>query len=575
VILKPLRSKRRTQLITAYDLEWIPGTLQTRVAAAYDERGYRWYPTVDQFLAAELTYQNSKRWYYAHAGGMADVQFILERAIAHRIQFEAAFANSSAIIVKLIRDRYRWTFADSYHLFNRPLQEIAEWSGASKTEVTAMSEPEKIEWYRSAPLRDLVEYNRVDCEILYNAIQEYQLTLLEIGGQLRLTQASCAMDLFRRKYLDREIEVSPEINLKARDAYFASRVEVFAPRCDGAKYYDINSSFPAAMLEPLPGSAISVGRRPKTDMYLADVEIEIKECYLPPTPARVDGRLFFPTGQWRTWLSSIDIRLLEEQGHRILRIHEAIDFEPFSDLAAYASDLYEMRRKETATFPRQTYKLLMNSLYGKFGESSEKTKALFDPPAHVIRELRRQKIEPVLPGLWIAPEHRDIVHAHVPIATWITSIARRALFRPMSRANELYYCDTDGFATDTEHATSDRLGGLKLEKRSVRGRFLSPKLYRLEGLDVDGNRIEIVAGKGFSRLDTEGFTTLENSLDHPIEDREGIVVRRITRLRGLWRGGEIKPREIVITKRLLNAKPKRAPVGSNTRPWSIAELAKD
>src|SRR5271154_4575395 len=100
------RRKRITRKYLVYDLEWVPGKfsksghMPVRMAGVYDGETYRWYTSVESFLNGELTSANRGKWFYAHAGGLADFQFLLHDLLQRNgYQIEAAFSGSSAIIV--------------------------------------------------------------------------------------------------------------------------------------------------------------------------------------------------------------------------------------------------------------------------------------------------------------------------------------------------------------------------------------------------------------------------------------------------------------------------------------------
>src|SRR5687767_5973625 len=177
-MLAPIKKHRRVRRVTVYDLEWIPGSLEVRVAGVYDQRGYRWYRTIEDFLNNELTSRNRGRWFYAHAGGLADIQFVLEKIVdrsrdGQKWQVKSCFSGSSAIIVKVIRCHNVFWFVDSYWLFRDKLASIGHSIGLEKggPEEPDPSLPdvewvrleaERREWYRSVPLMELVSYNEQD-----------------------------------------------------------------------------------------------------------------------------------------------------------------------------------------------------------------------------------------------------------------------------------------------------------------------------------------------------------------------------------------------------------------------------
>jgi hypothetical protein len=405
-----------------------------------------------------------------------------------------------------------------------------------------------------------------------------QNTLLGMGGQLQMTLASSAMNLFRRKFLSNEIDTNKAINEKARLAYFASRVEVFRKKVDHGYYYDINSSFPFAMTKACPGRVLDIGRAiPDYGIYMADVEIEVPEDYLPPIPTRMENRLFFPTGRWRTWLMSTDIELLLKNGGRLLKSHEVITFAPFYNLSDYAKTLYEKRKKSDNPFEKTAYKLLLNSLYGKFAESPNKTSLLIDPDEITT------SMDMLFPGAFLEEKLVKIPHMHVPISAHITAVARKTLFDYITCCSNFHYCDTDGFSTTEKLQTGNELGRLKLEKilqsgwrENERGEqewvdgamFLAPKVYRINGTDEKGEPIHLLKAKGFSGMTLGKWERLERGLE--------VDVIRMMRLRELYRRGKTRPVEKLMLKRIKQDSFSKRFVypDGHTRPWRVSELEK-
>jgi len=560
---------RRNYLV--YDLEWVPGTMELRLAGVYDKKhGYRCYTSIDMFISNELTYDNRGRWFYAHAGGLADFHFVIQRLKDLGFSIKGTTSGSSAIIVKVFKPNVRivdgvrivedskfcWWFVDSYWLMRDSLRNIGKWVGIAKG-----NEDESIEFYKTADFYTLRDYNEQDCLILYAGIQMFEEAVWSLGGQLMKTQASSAMNLFRRRFLSRNVQTSLVVNEQTIAALYASRVEVFATECEDAFYYDVNSSFPFAMTYPQPGElAGTYNTIPDwPGPYIADVDIEVPENYLPPLPVRVAGRLFFPVGSWRGWYSNVDLEVLLKSGGRILKVHECLTFHETNDLADYSRTLYELRRKSEG-FPKLAYKYLLNSLYGKFAESSQKSEIIVNPT----------EIEPgwrmMIPGVFIHEKVVDIPHQHVPIAVHVTAIARRTLYDFMGMSEKLHYCDTDGFSTEQRFRDGDGLGQIKLEKFIKKGRFVQAKVYHLDGANPDGTPVQVVKAKGFSRMTLEKF---EKLLNH-----EEIEYTRMARIKENARIGNFAPREVLVRKSIReDAVGKRFfyPDGQS-RPWHFDEI---
>ncbi len=562
-------SSRRLRRFVTYDMEWVPGTLKVRIVGVFDGVEYRRYYTVEAFLNGELTHKNRGKWFYAHAGGLADVQFVI-RILRDddRYSVEASFSGSSAFIVTVRRGHNIWKFVDSYWLLRDKLANIAKWIGMEKGGPAKFKDADDDaikEWYATVPIKELMVYNEMDCVILWRAIREFESKMLSFGGELMTTLASCAMRLFRRKYLKTRIETDEGINELSRDAYFASRVEVFQRHCRNAWYYDINSSFPYAMTFALPGELIGVGKRiPESGKwpYIALVDVNVPERYLTSVPIRLKERVFFPIGKFRARLSDVDIRELETDGGRVEKVHEVFLFEPFHDLGRYARDLYARRQKTTDAMEKVAYKLILNSLYGKFAETTEKLKAHVNPRWETLQRLSFE--QQIMPGVFLEQAIVKVHHAHVPLAVFITAIARRTVTRYLRQAGEgrIFYVDTDGFPTTKKFPTGTGLGELKLERKVRKGLFILPKLYRLD---------DKVKAKGFS-LGRDKKKAIQK-FEALLEGKE-IEMERMIRLRENMRNGLLDPRETIIHKKLSQkAIPKRFtyPDGS-TRPWTVEEL---
>jgi hypothetical protein len=598
MVFGPITTKLKRRKIIVYDLEWIPETLRLTLAGTYDGEEYHAYSSIQGLLNNLLCKENRGAYIYAHAGGLADMLWILEELSKHEcFRVEASFSGSSAVVVRVHRDRDTWIFVDSYWLLRDKLAHLANSVGMDKGRgsfkcgaypscghVGRACEsapkcgcevgPEPLCMFY-APMSILRAYNRSDCEILHTAISRFQEEILEMGSDLQLTIASTAMRLFRRKYLKRDIETSSELSDLVRPAYIASRVEPYRDSGRNLFEYDINSSFPFAMTFPTPGSLLArTDRIPEKGLYVATCQVTVPEMFLPPLGRRGsrDKRIYFPTGSWQGMFSRPDLELLQEVGGTIEKVGEVLLFESRDDFCDYAQDLYEKRRVATDPFLKILYKFLLNSCYGKTAESREKTRLLIHPYSlecphdgkheHIddTGELIAECVEELFPGVILISEEKEIAHEHVPIAMQITAEARRTLYRYSIQCGEdLYYSDTDSIYTHHEFPDSDVLGGLKRARSDIKeAHFLAPKLYKVDGK---------VKSKGFSQISEAQYDGLQIG--------EPIRMERLLRIREMARqGSRIAPHLEKLEKRLQIGKtrPKRHMAGANaSAPWDVRE----
>jgi hypothetical protein len=570
-----------------YDLEWYPHTYQVRLVGTHNGTEYKAFKDVENFLDDHVFCQPSDTVFFAHAGGSHDVQFILLDLISRNdtnLEISAVFSGSSAIIVRIKRGNSTWLFCDSFWLMRDRLANIAKSLGMEKGGTDyhcpgqcAHPPDEACVFY--APFFVLKDYNELDCLILWRALDRLQDELLDLGGELRYTIASCAMRLFRREFLSRPIKTSREINDIAREAYIASRVEVIRHRCNHpANWYDINSSFPYSMTRRQPADLLQIkrGLKDSDEIALVRATVSVPDTYLPPLPYRKKGRIYFPAGTWTAWFDAVDLRALEDMGGSIDKVEKTYTFHGFDDLARYVDRIYSIRRMTADPFKKIVCKYLMNALYGKTAEKPEKERVLIDPrsthcthldkrgaPIHMVNGVS-QCMRLIHPRIWLVTEDLNLPHEHVPIAMHVTALSRQLLGGFMQKAlnmgGDLYYCDTDGFPTEATLPTSDRLGDLKAEDPIRESAvFLAPKFYRKD---------DKVRSKGFSRLTRKDFDQVEQN------PRGGIEFSRMLRLRELFRSGDLVPREKGMIKRLLldETQTKRRMIGNNSEPWNVEDI---
>lgn len=595
-------TKRLTRhAIATYDFEWKKlgwknhgepnkrgqqnetANLELILAGVYDdENGYRSFTKLGAFLDHVLTPENTGRRFYAHFGGASDmVLLITELAKRKHLETSAIFSSSSAIMVT-VEDKHqrRWTFLDSFWTMRVGLRKIGEWLGNKKGDLDPTKEH---------PLSVWKEYNEQDCKVLHQALTHFQQVVNEKGGELRVTGASTSLDLFLRAYLKRPIRNSPEIDEYVRPAYVASRVENLAKRLDEGKVYDINSSFPYSFTFPCPGGLTKTGKRisdaEMTDgLWCADVDVSVPEQFLPPLPHRDKaGKVYFPTGSWRARITSEDFKC---GGFRIDKVHSAWHFEKRDDLGQFAHDLFALRQRSEG-FDSQVWKIVVNSLYGKFAESPEKERLIVNPHSIPVGSLQC-----IGKGLYLGSEQIDVPHSHVPFSAFITARSRRFLREYAQAAYELSgivaYLDTDSVMTPAELPTGKGLGQLKLEAYIRSGRFHGPKFYAYEGMKADKERATYettIKAKGFSRVVSEGGTGEERlSYEDFVKLQEGgeMRIERMRRIKELLRqkGDDGRPvgfdytADVLRTsKQLGSPKAKRNHITEyESRAWDVKEL---
>ena len=358
---------------------------------------------------------------------------------------------------------------------------------------------------------ELITYNIRDAEISMKFIKFIYGVFHKLGATPQLTIASSAMSLWKNRFLDKTY-TRHFINqlMDEFKAYYGGRCEVFKRgEIRNYKYYDYNSLYPSCMIKEYPepntlkvkyGSSLEF-----IESYegISKVDMECPNMYIPLLPYRTDDKLLFPVGNFSGWYSHLELRKALTLGYIIKKVHTSYYFLktcfPFRD---YVKELYRERKyyQSAGSSVEKIIKLLMNGLYGKFGQKFINRDRWIPMPETIeeFNELIKKypDVEEINEYLRIKQKFTEPKPFCVPIwALYTTAYARLKLFSLLNKSSPAY-CDTDSIITKHSLDTSLRLGDLKLEDRIKYGILIKPKFYgfrndkgeekvRIKGLSSD------------------------------------------------------------------------------------------
>jgi hypothetical protein len=318
--------------------------------------------------------------------------------------------------------------------------------------------------------------------------------------------------------------------------YYGGHVDTYIPYGEDLYYYDVNSLYPYAMKNyPMPcGRAFWVRDLVEEDLDSLFGFIEayvicpcnMERPFLPYKNA--DGTVLFPTGKFVGVYFSEELKFARSLGYRIIPLRGYI-FEGASCLfEKFVDDTYKNRaeaRRSGNEPMAYIYKILMNSLYGRFGINAEST------GTEICEESRYLEILHSDLALLYANKVSDRYYmvayktsvdsedawkpsrnAAVQLSAAVTAWARIHMYKWSSRP-DCYYTDTDsvvlGSPLPDEEVTSE-LGKMKLEYRIKKGIFLAPKSDMLQ--TVDDQYVMRHKGAAKSYVDPEWFASQYRAL---------------------------------------------------------------
>lgn len=237
-------------------------------------------------------------------------------------------------------------------------------------------------------------YCRRDTEITYlftvSMLEKYD----KLGIPFKSTIASTALNYFikafdgggikyrkiKTKTLDR---LRPHYMGGRCEAFFIGNINRGSADAPGIHCIDYNSLYPSVMKDnkfPNPYyyyKVKSIKKVPKNAFYLATVVVKSDMQY-PCIPRRYDNKLCFPNGTFVTYANSVELEYFKTMGGDILKYIGDILVYPYPcyPFSEYVDKIYNARLSTQEPFEKQIYKLLLNTLYGKFGTGKENSSIL-------------------------------------------------------------------------------------------------------------------------------------------------------------------------------------------------------
>ncbi len=267
-----------------------------------------------------------------------------------------------------------------------------------------------------------------------------------------------------------------------RLSYYGGRCEVYGNSVEGetVKWNDFSSMYPNCMQNyKYP---IDEGKFVLTPEKISDCgvyEIEFKsEMEIPVLPIKFENKLMFPNTPKNGSLIGVyysdEIKLFIDEGGIIVKINWGIEYSKRVKIFENFVETFKKKKDENKN-KKQIYKLLLNSLYGKFGSNTSNKKLI------AKKEKKLKKIE------LTQIKKEEKINSNVIIALITTTLGRIKLYNTFKEVKDnggrLLYCDTDSIFASFKDDKKHTWKLLNLNKINEEVFFMAPKAY-LRGKDA-------------------------------------------------------------------------------------------
>lgn len=381
------------------------------------------------------------------------------------------YEEQNTVIIRLKREKQRICILDSMNWFRGSLGEFAALVGMEKIEVDFAN-----------PDPDLLDKRcQTDVVILWKMVAGFiRFVLQQDLGSVRLTAASQAFAAYRHRFykIPIRIHANEEVLALERAGYGGGMVRCWRVGEFAGKFYhlDVNSLYPYWMRQGYYPIRLKVYRNNvgleelshlvRRFCVMADLTIHPQS---PMFPHRCEnGVIIYPCYPFRGVFATPEVDVLLKKGW-ISEVHRVAFYLQGNIFHEYVDKMYALRKKfrrEGNRIYEYLCKLMLNSLYGKFGAKSKRLVQCedfahpgplpdywYDPQAYALRPIYYFNPDPNVPGYVLVDEGEGF-NSFPAISAHVTAYGRLFLYRLVEEAGveNVFYSDTDSLIVNEEGA---------------------------------------------------------------------------------------------------------------------------
>ena len=417
-------------------------------------------------------------------------------------KIKKAIVDAPPMDISWRQDKRTIRFIDTLNIWRMPLSALGKSVGLRKLKIPKPGDH---------PARHLA-YCRRDVKVIMRACIKWFAFLIDndLGG-FRATLAAQAFGSYRHRFMPHKITCHAHIAALEleRKSYVGGRTECFKLGAHEGEFYyiDVNSMYASVMRGNLfpnrhGGYFHRVSKKDVEswrDKYAVVVDVEL-ETDVANYPLVNEGRLCFPIGKFNLALAGPEFWRAWDAGH-VKRINSASIYDQEEIFTPFVDYFYNKRLAAKHAGDEVTsysYKILLNSLYGKFGQRGRRYEKIGECNPNIVSiddniniDTKSYSTIRCFGGIvqeWV--DEDESFNSFPLIASYVSSYARLILSDAINLAGRenCYYCDTDSLVVNRQGWESlshlvdqDRLGAWGLDRVLDTVVLHGPKDYVFDG----------------------------------------------------------------------------------------------
>ena len=252
--------------------------------------------------------------------------------------------------------------------------------------------------------RETEKYCNQDCKALYEVLVHFfeeNFKVTNVNGSTYPSLSSLSLANYRTQFMPDNVQITNlrgEVYNYIKQGYFGGAVDVYKPYGTKLYIYDVNSEYPEAMCQDLPGEKvhylegdINLNDNSTFGFFKAEIEVD-NNINIPVLPMRINNTSICGVGKWTGWYFSEELKDAQDNYGYKIKLIKGYEFSKTDLFSSYVEHFYDKKKFSTTSAERLIAKMQLNQLYGIFGRKQELIETINIPKKDIIRIVENDEV---------------------------------------------------------------------------------------------------------------------------------------------------------------------------------------